>query len=420
MNPFWMSACFIPLLLVTICINSTTFAAIPRYRPIRRSCSVDDPSEALRLSHRWLQKNEPLKAELWDASSVRQRYNRFVVDHSKHNHDRRQTLTIPPLYTIDTYIHIVADSSTADPLASGYVTDSMIQNQFRYLTAAYSNSSIGYRLAGIDRSVNDTWAANGDDIGMKRALRRGTYSALNIYYQSQLQATSDTPGVPAGAVLLGFCSLPAAGVTRATPADNYVIDGCNILSGTMPGGNLGGYNLGGTTAHEVGHWNGLFHTFNGYTCNVADFGDYVADTPQQATSTSKCLRRVPHFASSLPGKPSSLAFHLQFLPPLSTTLLGFSFLQFIQKQAEPEPQTGPLLAATDLWPSPTNKQMAAQPRKTHVRTAACPRGLTTAKAPFPTHTDPRGTVAQIPSTTTWTTARTRVTRASRPVRVRGC
>ena len=81
--------------------------------------------------------------------------------------------------------------------------------------------------------------------------------------------------------------MPAAGVTATTPQSVYILDGCNVLSGTMPGGTLNGYNLGGTTAHEVGHWNGLLHTFQDNTCGTQDFGDYVADTPQEATSTSE-------------------------------------------------------------------------------------------------------------------------------------
>ncbi|EXJ69726.1 uncharacterized protein A1O5_06797 [Cladophialophora psammophila CBS 110553] len=164
----------------------------------------------------------------------------------------------------------------------------MIQNQFIYLARSYTNASIGFRLVGVTRATNDTWASNGDDLGMKRALRQGTYSSLNIYYQSLLQAGSNTPGVPAGSTLLGFCSLPAGGVTSTTPRNEYVVDGCNVLSGTMPGGDMQGYNLGGTTAHEVGHWNGLLHTFNGNSCDAGNWGDYVADTPQEMTSTSGC------------------------------------------------------------------------------------------------------------------------------------
>ena len=36
-------------------------------------------------------------------------------------------------------------------------------------------------------------------------------------------------------------------------------------------------------------WNGLLHTFEGETCSEDDFGDYVADTPQQRISTSEYL-----------------------------------------------------------------------------------------------------------------------------------
>lgn len=165
----------------------------------------------------------------------------------------------------------------------------MIRDQFTYLSNAYTNASIGFRLAGIDRVANDTWARNGDDTGMKRSLRKGNYSALNVYYQSLLQANANTPGVPAGSTLLGFCTLPVSGIVAGVDPSAYVIDGCNILSGTMPGGKYAGYNLGGTTAHEVGHWNGLLHTFNGGSCDVWDFGDYVADTPQERTSTSEFL-----------------------------------------------------------------------------------------------------------------------------------
>ncbi|KAK6369893.1 uncharacterized protein PV06_01761 [Exophiala oligosperma] len=168
----------------------------------------------------------------------------------------------------------------------------MIRDQFTYLSNAYTNASIGFRLAGIDRVANDTWARNGDDTGMKRSLRKGNYSALNVYYQSLLQANANTPGVPAGSTLLGFCTLPVSGIVAGVDPSAYVIDGCNILSGTMPGGKYAGYNLGGTTAHEVGHWNGLLHTFNGGSCDVWDFGDYVADTPQERTSTNGCPSTV--------------------------------------------------------------------------------------------------------------------------------
>jgi hypothetical protein len=132
------------------------------------------------------------------------------------NKSKRQALS--PLYTIDTYIHIIADSASASPTSASYVTDTQIRAQFEYLASAYTDASIGYRLLGYGRRINNTWARNGDDLGMKTALRRGGYSTLNIYYQSQLQSTPGTPGIPAGSILLGYCSLPAAGVgTKPSP-----------------------------------------------------------------------------------------------------------------------------------------------------------------------------------------------------------
>lgn len=139
---------------------------------------------------------------------------------------------------------------------------------------------------------------------MKRALRNGTYRDLNIYLQSDLSSASLTPGAP-GTLLLGYCSLPATWVTPSTPPQYYLDDGCNILAGSMPGGNVYGYTQGLTAVHEVGHWFGLLHPFQDNTCDPADAGDFIADTPQQSTPTSGC----PVGKDSCPGDPGLDAVH---------------------------------------------------------------------------------------------------------------
>lgn len=254
-------------------------ARLPKV-PIRY-CGTENPSSTLRFAHSYLSWAEPLDNDLYNASMVQSR-----VDSNVHAKTKRQALK--PLYTIDTYMHIIADSASALPASPAYVTDSQVRAQFEYLANSFTKASIGFRLLGYRRWTNDTWARNGDDLGMKSALRRGGYSALNIYYQSQLQAAPGTPGIPAGSILLGFCSLPSAGIRPRTEPSVYALDGCNILSSTMPGGSSRGYNRGGSTSHEVGHWSGLLHTFHGNSCSDTNFGDYVADTPQQATSTNGC------------------------------------------------------------------------------------------------------------------------------------
>lgn len=257
--------------------TSTLAASLPEIAS--RYCGTQDPSEALQYAHSFLEWAEPLDNDLHNATTVQSRISSSAKS-------KRQAVS--PLYTIDTYMHIIADSASASPTSSAYVSDSQVRAQFEYLSKAYTDASIGYRLVGYSRHTNDTWARNGDDLGMKTALRYGGYSTLNIYYQSQLQSAAGTPGIPAGSILLGYCSLPAAGVGSKTPATAYVYDGCNILSSTMPGGATYGYNQGGSTVHEVGHWNGLLHTFQGNSCGSSNYGDYVADTPQEATSTDGC------------------------------------------------------------------------------------------------------------------------------------
>lgn len=109
---------------------------------------------------------------------------------------------------------------------------------------------------------------------MKTALRQGTYADLNLYFLSDL-----------GGGLLGFCYFPDT--VSGDKTDPLVIqDGCVNLAGSLPNGPVRNYNLGGTAVHEVGHWFGLFHVFQGSSCEGP--GDSVFDTPRQLTPTSGC------------------------------------------------------------------------------------------------------------------------------------
>lgn len=106
---------------------------------------------------------------------------------------------------------------------------------------------------------------------MKRALRKGTYSDLNIYFQPALQQGS-----------LGYAYLPTSVSSGSTA---FYRDGVSIKSSTVPGGSQSRFNLGKTATHEVGHWLGLYHTFQG---GCTGSGDLVSDTPAQASQSSGC------------------------------------------------------------------------------------------------------------------------------------
>lgn len=183
---------------------------------------------------------------------------------------------VTPAITIDTYLHLLTTTA-----AAGSLTPDMATAQVAALNKAYNRIGITFNLVNVSTTVNDTWAiADGtamDDL--KKALRAGSYRDLNLYFHSD----------PAGGIL-GTCTLPSQ-VTAQTTAAEYYTDGCNINGHTMPGGSLTGYNMGMTAVHETGHWLGLLHTFEGYSCDGE--GDLISDTPMQSTSTDGCPAKPP-------------------------------------------------------------------------------------------------------------------------------
>jgi hypothetical protein len=191
---------------------------------------------------------------------------------------------------IATWFHVVSSKASGD-----VVSEQMLNTQLLYLQEAYLNATITYRLEGVTRQINDKWARNEDELVMKDSLRRGSYRTLNVYFQTDLQApTGGAQGHQLGLTeqlatsVLGFCTLPDPAINSTSPRSSYVKDGCNILARTMPGGSLAHYNRGGTAIHEIGHWNGLLHTFEGESCSPDNEGDYIDDTPQESVPTDGC------------------------------------------------------------------------------------------------------------------------------------
>ena len=138
------------------------------------------------------------------------------------------------------------------------------------MNAAYAPQGISFVLKGTDRTINSNWANDNSELAMKKALRKGTYRSLNLYFLKSLSGN------------LGYCYFPAS-VTSGS--NDFYYDGCSILYSTVPGGSQTNYNYGQTVTHEVGHWFGLYHTFQG---GCTGNGDYVSDTPAQASASSGC------------------------------------------------------------------------------------------------------------------------------------
>ncbi|KAF8608973.1 Metalloprotease, partial [Ceratobasidium sp. AG-I] len=177
--------------------------------------------------------------------------------------------------TIPVYWHVIY-SSTA--VSGGYIPDSQVTGSISAMNTHYQNSGspLTFSLAGTTRTLNADWFNNAgpsssQQTAMKNALRQGGANALNVY------TVGFTSG--SGAGLLGYATFPSS--YTGAPKD----DGVVILYSSVPGGSTTNYNQGKTLTHEVGHWLGLYHTFQG-GCSGA--GDSVSDTAPEASAASGC------------------------------------------------------------------------------------------------------------------------------------
>lgn len=123
----------------------------------------------------------------------------------------------------------------------------------------YQGLGFQFTVKGVDHTINANWASDQDALGMKKKLRTGDYRTLNLYFLPKMAPN-------------GRCYYPT---TAAPGSTAFYNDGCTMRSDV--------YNNGQTTTHEVGHWLGLFHTFQD-GCDPVN--DMVSDTPALINSWS--------------------------------------------------------------------------------------------------------------------------------------
>lgn len=187
----------------------------------------------------------------------------------------KQVSLMPGSITINVYAHAINNGEAT-------ATRKEIVDQIAVLNDAYRGRTGGaatafqFKLKTVQFPATTGWDnlvyGSTAEREMKSTLRVGGSADLNMYFTS---LAND---------LLGWATFPSW--YTAQP----LMDGVVVHVESLPGRPLfeGWYDEGDTGTHEVGHWLGLFHTFQN---GCSSFGDYVTDTPAERMPAFYCVER---------------------------------------------------------------------------------------------------------------------------------
>ena len=167
--------------------------------------------------------------------------------------------------TIPVVVHRITDGT------NGNISSQMINAQIAVLNDAYAGRGFSFALAGVTTTNNSGWyntcETSATESAMKNALAVDPARTLNMY--------TCRPGQG----ILGYARFPDS------YPESSKLHGVVLLDQSLPGGTAAPYNLGDTGTHEVGHYLGLNHTFQG---GCSKRNDLVADTAPERSAAYGC------------------------------------------------------------------------------------------------------------------------------------
>ncbi len=186
---------------------------------------------------------------------------------------------------IPVVVHVIQRTN-----GTGFISESRVQSQIDVLNEDFlaipgtngapgTDTQIEFYLAtedpdgnptnGITYSTNNTWFNDGG--AYYNTLAWDTDRYLNIYTNSASGALGYVPDLPQGGI-------------AGNNADRVVV----LYSTFGRNAPYAPFNLGRTATHEVGHYLGLYHTFNGGCTNTYTGGDRIVDTNPESSPTYGC------------------------------------------------------------------------------------------------------------------------------------
>jgi len=157
--------------------------------------------------------------------------------------------------------------------AEGNLSNAILHEQLDVLNAAYASAGLHFNLSEVRRYPDSVYFLGGcfptteQGIEMKSKLAVDPAHVVNIYF-----CKLDLP------FIAGYGTLPNE-FAENDPQHGVIVD-----YGTLPG-SAAPLDMGHTLVHELGHYFGLLHTFQG---GCVEPGDSVDDTPAEASPAYGC------------------------------------------------------------------------------------------------------------------------------------